>query len=122
MRKTDGIYGKNKKMNNETYALRRKVIEIIYAIKKEVELPRIEVRITENNSDGILGSARTGHNVIWIPESTILDASLFHIVAHEIGHAAFGAAHNDKCKLMRPSLSVKGACSESEAIKILSRM
>lgn len=45
---------KNKNMNNEVYKLRRKVINIIYDLKKDLDLPRIIVRITDNNGN-ILG-------------------------------------------------------------------
>ena len=45
-------------MNKNTYALRRKVINLIYEVKNSgVNLPRIEVRIGEPRKQNLLGCA-----------------------------------------------------------------
>ena len=110
----------NKKMNNEVYSLRRKVINIIYDIKKEVDLPRIEVRITDSHTH-ILGVGRMNCNIIWITEECINcnPKTLFHVVAHEIGHAVFGLSHDDNCKLMKPI--VISAATKKQAINVLKK-
>ena len=47
---------KNFDMNKNTYALRRKVINLIYEVKNSgVNLPRIEVRIGEPRKQNLLG-------------------------------------------------------------------
>jgi hypothetical protein len=40
---------KNKDMNNEVYALRRRVMNFIYEARELAELPRVEVRITDSD-------------------------------------------------------------------------
>jgi len=52
----------NLEMNNETFVLRSEVMALIYEAKKMVELPRLTVRITEDN-ENILGLARMGNSV-----------------------------------------------------------
>lgn len=111
---------KNKEMNQYVYQLRRKVIDIIYDIKKEIELPRIEVRVVEKH-EHILGVGRVGENMIWITEDCITHGKelLFHVVAHEIGHAVFKLSHNKKCPLMKPSVGQENAASRQQILKVL---
>jgi hypothetical protein len=92
----------NKKMSPEVYKLRRLVMAVIYDTKKIVDLPRIEVRITENK-DKLLGVGRMKDNVIWIVErcTKMSEAMLRHVVVHEIGHAVYGLEHNEKCPVMK---------------------
>ncbi len=106
---------KNKKMNDETYALRIKVMEVIYTLKKSIDLPRITVRITETPNDSILGAARINHDIIWITERCInmSKAMLFHVIAHEVGHAVYGLRHNEKCKLMCAVVNKPSTTKES---------
>lgn len=98
----------NFKMNKDVYALRRKVINIIYDLKKAVPtLPRVEVRIGNHACDqNVLGCAMMTKCQIWITETAIkMNADeLRHIVAHELGHAVLGLKHDNKCPLMQPSL------------------
>lgn len=90
----------NLEMDPAVYQLRRQVIALVYAAKELVpNLPRIEVRVTEDHHR-IAGVARTGGNVIWITKEFVASRQ---IVFHEIAHAAFGAAHVDGCPLMNPS-------------------
>jgi hypothetical protein len=71
----------NKAMNDKTYRLRREVIGLIHEAKKLVpSLPRLTVRVTDNNPE-ILGVARTGKNVIWITECSVVSMA---VVFHEI--------------------------------------
>jgi len=47
--------GKNLKMDDKVYKLRRRVINLIYELKKiKPDLPRITVRITEDKQDSFL--------------------------------------------------------------------
>lgn len=107
----------NKKMNNKVYTERRKVMDCIYKAKNllrsnGIEMPRITIRITEKH-DHILGMAGMNRNVIWIPDSTLNNASkLYTTVLHELCHAIYGIDHNENCKLMHPviqKLTVKQA-------------
>lgn len=101
---TKSSYHTNKKMNDEVYKLRRQVIELIYEAKQVVELPRIEIRITDADRREVLGTARMNDCVVWITERAISDKSidLRTVVYHEICHAVFGTEHDDKCPLMKP--------------------
>lgn len=94
---------KNKEMSSEVYALRRQVISLIYEAKKIVELPRINVRVTDNH-DTILGVARMGKNIIWITEETVASRA---VVFHEILHAVFSQEHVTGCPLMSPEVNDK---------------
>jgi len=94
---------KNLKMNDDTYKLRRQVINIIYDAKKMVfGIPRITVRITENHKS-MLGCAKIKGNILWITKRAIKDytpTQLRAIVYHEILHAVYGIKHNENCPLM----------------------
>ena len=99
------------KMDDNTYALRRKVIDIIYLAKKEVNLPRVEVRIVEGaqwDKEGyIMGYAYMGKNIIHIEKRYVgsTNTVLTTLVLHEILHAVLSTKHNDKCPLMKPYIS-----------------
>jgi hypothetical protein len=94
--------GKNLRMNDGVYALRRKVMDIVYEVKEVKDLPRVTVRITENKDCDVLGIARMGGNIIWIPENTVkmTEDELRNVVIHEIGHAVFNLKHDENCSLM----------------------
>jgi hypothetical protein len=107
-------FAKNRKMNDDTYVLRRKVIDLIYEAKKRVSLPRIEVRITENHSgshSNVLGLAYLNQNVIYIPNRLVEKGRFTNhfreVVLHEIVHAVTGFRHDPKCPLMSPSVAQK---------------
>lgn len=80
-----------KKMNSDVYKLRRRVIDLIYEIKELVDLPRVEVRITDNH-ESILGQGTKGQfrgrSWIWISERAIKasEFDLRTIVYHEVLH------------------------------------
>ena len=90
---------KNLRMDSSVYALRRQVMNIIYSIKKVVNLPRVDVRITESDRK-YLGVAMMNDNTIWIPESTINCDMLYQIVLLELLHAVYGLDHVEGCPLM----------------------
>ena len=94
--------GRNLKMNDEVYALRRKVMNIVYEVKEVKDMPRVTVRITEKNPCGALGFARMGANILWIPENTVkmTEDELRNVVIHEIGHAVFNLDHDENCGIM----------------------
>jgi hypothetical protein len=99
---------KNLEMNDDTYALRRKVIDLVYEANGllATRLPRVVVRITEDTikCENWLGRARLGKNILWIPRNIITqmkDDELRHIVFHEIIHAVFSEAHDEAVPLMR---------------------
>tara|TARA_R100001244_G_C5084726_1_gene114874 strand:+ start:59 stop:427 length:369 start_codon:yes stop_codon:yes gene_type:complete len=98
---------KNFKMNDNTYSLRRKVIDLIYEIKNSgVSLPRIDVRIGEARKPNLLGVAMLKDCKIWITDDAInmgADA-LRNVVFHEIVHAVTGFGHDEKCPLMMSTL------------------
>lgn len=56
----------NKNMNNNVYALRRKISSIIYDAKTLVCLPRVNVRITDNLNprSRTLGMAQMGDCIV----------------------------------------------------------
>jgi len=89
----------NKRINNNVYQLKRDVINIIYDLKRYVNLPRITVRITDKHSN-ILGLARLKDNIIWIPDNTFNSKYLYQVVLHEILHAVYGIEHDNNCDLM----------------------
>lgn len=93
-------------MNNTTYSLRRKVIDIIYEAKKLHSIPRIEVRIVSGGNENNCGYAYLGQNIIHINEKfiNINPLQLKHLVLHELIHAITGFNHDDNCVLMNPYL------------------
>ena len=95
---------KNLDMNEDVYALRRAVIDLIYEAKETLpDLPRIEVRITVD-SDKLNGVARMSEKMIWIPANSAKRSrnELRRTVFHEICHAVFGTEHVNGCALMGP--------------------
>lgn len=95
---------KNLKMNRDVYSLRRSVIAIIHEAKELVpSLPRIEVRITEDD-DKTLAFAYLNKNIIRVSQRAITDKEfdLRTVVFHELCHAVFGVRHIEECPLMKP--------------------
>jgi Fe-S oxidoreductase len=88
---------RNKEMNQDVYKLRREVINLIYEAKRLAgNLPRIEVRVTEDKGK-TLGCAAMGGRVIWITESFVASRAT---VFHEILHAVKAQPHVVGCPLM----------------------
>jgi hypothetical protein len=114
-------YGKNLKMDNDTYALRRKVMNVLYEAKTYVpNLSRIEVRITDkpthSNHSGI---AYMGANVIFIPKRTLgwSEKVIREVVLHEVLHATLSIEHDEKCPLMSATHSVAIPLTKAVAYK-----
>ena len=100
-----------KKMSREVYnSYRRPVMDIIYMAKEwlrleGVTLPRIELRITEQDSHTVNGVAYLGGCIIFIAEDLLNTGDRNRItrtVLHEIVHAVTGFEHKDGCALMSP--------------------
>ena len=99
---------KNKKMSPEIYKLRRKVMNIIYDLKKiDPDMERVEVRIADDNKKGNLASARMDeHKVIWVTEEALNlpENDLRYIIAHELLHTMYGYRHKNS-GLMSPKIN-----------------
>lgn len=101
---------KNLKMDDDVYKLRREVMKYIYEARELAELPRINIRITDDMEGTepdtkILGLAGMGDTVIiWIPKYTLKKGyDLRTIVFHEILHTVYGIDHvNDENDIMYP--------------------
>ena len=96
-------------MNDETYKLRREVIDFIYELKNVApDLPRIQVRIVDmipqvKKEQGVLGFAYLKLDTIFIDNDFIKETnnSLELVVAHEILHGSLGIRHvSDKQDIM----------------------
>jgi len=98
--KNKAAYGaKVMKMDDQVYALRRKVIDAIYEVKRRgYDLPRIEVRVVEG-TEGATAYAYTGRNIIHVDKRWI-DQDIQIRTMHEIGHATFGVGRVPGCLLM----------------------
>ena len=94
------------KMNEDTYILRRKVIDILYAIKaRRMYLPRVEIRIV-TETQGAVAYAYPAGNVVHIDQRYMTkeySQHLVFIVLHELVHAVFGVGEVVGCKLMHCS-------------------
>jgi hypothetical protein len=102
-------YGTIKKMDDNTYSQRRKVMDYVYEAKNllrsnGVALPRITVRITDAGccQSNYAGVAGLNTKEIYIPTRTLNKWYLRQVVFHEIVHAVTGFMHDDKCPLMHP--------------------
>jgi hypothetical protein len=89
-------------MNPVTYKLRREVMGYVYEARQLADLPRIKVRVIEDDPK-ILGVAKLKGNVLWITKKAVEERELRSIVYHEILHAVYGIKHAEKCPLMRPT-------------------
>jgi len=105
--------------DDATFAKRRKVINIVREASKILgeRLPRIEVRITEHEEQGVLGVASLKGCVINICDQSFSksELALRHIVLHEICHTVFGTVHDDKCPLMAPFISKTTKAQQDKA-------
>ena len=95
----------NRRMSDSTYTLRRKVMGYVYEAKAVADFPRVDVRITDSDQGRILGVARMGDLIIWIPASSTGRSDLRHIVFHEIVHAVKAQGHVIGCPLMSACIS-----------------
>jgi hypothetical protein len=112
---------KNLEMNNQVFALRRKVIALVYEANKLVPgLPRVEVRIVENEGN-VLGTAHLRVKHISIMRNVVADNDdiLRHVVFHELVHTYFGVGHDEKCPLMSAKVSIP--CTKQEVYAIFKK-
>lgn len=93
-----------RKMDNDTYRLRRAAMKHIYEAKALVpSLPRINIRITDAINCITLGSAHMGSNSVSITADAVENGwNLKRIVYHEILHGVYSIGHVDGCPLMDP--------------------
>jgi len=108
-------------MNDQTYLLRRKVIDVIYMLKKHINLPRIEVRIISAiESTNIIGYAYLNKNIVHIKQEycNMDNTILTYLVSHEIIHAVTGFMHNEKCYLMRSNMIAYNKISNEKTIEV----
>jgi len=100
-------------MDDGVYALRRKVIDIIYEANRRLQahghprLPRQEVRIVDGGKATILGYAWMGANIVHIPKrtcegprDTATHTELLHTTLHELLHSVLAVEHIETCPLM----------------------
>jgi len=115
-RRTRGAYGHEPmRMNDDVYALRRKVIDIIYEANRRLHerglarLPRQEVRIVDGGKTNILGYAWMGRNIVHIPKrtcehprdsATATHTPLLYTTLHELLHSVLAVEHTETCPLM----------------------
>lgn len=91
------------KMDKDTYALRKKVMDVIYEIKnKGYNLPRIEVRIVTENTEAC-AYAYLGKNIVHVNKKYINNTLFTQIILHEVIHAVFGVPEVIGCQLMHCS-------------------
>ncbi len=119
--------GTNLRMDDNTYKLRRQVIDIIYQAKNVlrnngIALPRLDVRIITTNEANrhVLGVARLNDNIVWISTDTLTKYKehLRDVVYHEIVHASTGFMHDNSCPLMGESINLM-PLSDDQANRLL---
>lgn len=84
---------------------RKEVLDIIYELKKHVDLPRIEVKIADLVHDSkTVGLGYFNHYTIVI-SSSLSGIELYQTVLHEIVHTVFKIKeHDEECILMASTL------------------
>jgi predicted SprT family Zn-dependent metalloprotease len=114
-------------MNNETYQLRRKVMNLIYEAREVIgkqNMPRITIRICENSGRGSLGVARMGQNIVWINERTVTGdykGYLREVVYHELCHALWAVEHDENCKLMCSTAGQRKPLTKAQCQRIFKK-
>lgn len=114
---------KNLKMNDDVFAMRRRVIGFLYEAKKLYpEMPRVEVRITEGkelaDNKVLLGMASLRVKHISITKDAIGydNDKLRHVVFHELVHTLFHVLHNEKCPLMCATVKKPATKTQAENV------
>lgn len=104
-------------MSPEVYALRRRVIALVYEAKGLYpKLPRVTVRIADDH-ETTLAIAKVGRDYIEVSERAVIcdDFDLRTIVFHELVHACFSVMHIESCPLMKP---IHSPLSKDQAQKL----
>ena len=113
--------GKMLKMDDNVYALRRKVMDVLYQIKRRgYSIPRIEVRIVDGSTEAC-AYAYLGQNIAHFNKNYINRKNFTQIVLHEVVHATFGIGEVFGCKLMHCSEFWNNNVSESEAWELFEK-
>ena len=106
------------RMNDQVYALRRKVIEIIYQANDKLreaglsKMPRQTVRIVDSKEcTTVAGYAWMGQDIVNIKQDTCRKEYLLHTVLHELCHSVLAVEHDEQCPLMASHLP---CCAVSE--------
>lgn len=123
MKNKTAYNGKMSKMNNETYAYRRKIMDVLYEAKRRgFVLPRIEVRILDTVD--ACAYAYLGKNICHFNKQYLGEKyknTITQIVLHEVVHAAFSVGEVKKCKLMWCSMFWLKTPTESEAWEVFEK-
>ena len=113
--------GKMLKMDDNVYTLRRKVMDVLYEIKRRgYSIPRIEVRIVDGSTEAC-AYAYLGQNIAHFNKNYIGRKNFTQIVLHEVVHATFGIGEVVGCKLMHCSEFWNNNVSESEAWELFEK-
>ena len=118
---------KNRESSQETYELRRKVMNLIYEAREVVgkeNWPRVTIRICEDKKGGALGVGRMGQNIVWINEITVSgDCAKYlrEVVYHELCHALWAIEHNEKCPLMSSTLGGNKPLTKAQCQRIFKK-
>ena len=106
--------GKNLKMSDEVYKLRKEVMSYVYEAKNllrkhGINMPRVNVRITDNSGESKRALAMGAGYCIWISLKSVntWNAHLRDVVFHELLHALKGTQHDEECPLMRSCVNIK---------------
>lgn len=102
------ILGDTKDMNDRVYQKRRAVMDHIYGIRDVADIPRIDVRITENGRgehEDVIGTGEMDGRTIFIAEKAFekSEDQFRALVYHEVLHAVGAVEHDPECPLMRES-------------------
>lgn len=102
------ILGDTKDMNDRVYEKRRAVMDHLYEIRDFADIPRIDVRITENGRgehEDVLGTGEMGGRTVYVADKAFTKSpeQFRSLVYHETLHAIGGVEHDPECPLMRES-------------------
>ncbi len=115
---------KLKDMNDNTYALRRKVMTVIYKAKnKGFDLPRVEVRVVKDTK-GACAYAYRGKCIVHVDEKYLspkYDWMLTRLILHELGHAIFGLSRVIGCRLMDCKMRWDESFEDKEAWELFAK-
>tara|TARA_R110002167_G_scaffold124178_1_gene303490 strand:+ start:197 stop:628 length:432 start_codon:yes stop_codon:yes gene_type:complete len=113
--------GKMLKMDDNVYALRRKVMDVLYDIKhRGYTIPRVEVRVVDGSTDAC-AYAYLGENIVHFNKTYMEDKNFTQIVLHEVVHASFGVGEVIGCNLMHCSEFWNNDVSLAEAWKLFDK-
>jgi len=113
--------GKMLKMDDNVYALRRKVMNVLYDIKRRgYAIPRVEVRVVDGSTDAC-AYAYLGQDIVHFNKTYMERKNFTQIVLHEVVHASFGVGEVIGCNLMHCSEFWNNNVSLTEAWKLFDK-